>query len=220
MNYKQAFPSTFLKADDLAETGSVVYTIRDAQVEDVGQDENKERKLCLYFEETDQKMVLNRTNADACALMFGEYTEQWVGQKVQVYVDHNVRFGNKVMSGLRITDPYATVPQPRAPMPQHGAVSAPQPRSNHQAAPQPQQPSYPPPTPQQMAARASLNAGPHYPPQPQAQLQPQAQPLPRQAHQQARQQYAAQHAQEYDGTQNYAPAPAYPYDESDPFGDA
>jgi hypothetical protein len=146
-SYKQSFPSSFLKVDDIP-PGGAVYTIASAENEEVGRDDNKEIKLCLHFVETEQKLTLNRTNADTLGLMFGEFTEGWINQQILIYVDPNVRFGGKIMPGLRISDPAAPVPQLRAPAPVHRTPqvsAAPQAAANTPQAAAPQQTALPAP---------------------------------------------------------------------------
>lgn len=128
MDYRKAFPSDFLKASDLQDVNgryfTETWTISGAAVEEVGQD--GDRKLVLHFAESEQKMVMNRTNADECGLMFGHDTDGWIGQPVKIYVDPNVRFGNKVTPGLRVAAPDApqraangsAAPAPQAAPPQ------------------------------------------------------------------------------------------------------
>jgi hypothetical protein len=128
MDYRKAFPSEFLKTSDLqgenGNYGTVVLTINAADVEDVGQ--NGERKLVLHFAESGQKLVLNRTNADELALMYGNDTDSWIGQPVLLWVDPHVRFGNKITPGLRVANPGApqgshAPQQPQAPAAQPSA---------------------------------------------------------------------------------------------------
>jgi hypothetical protein len=58
-------------------------------------------------------MVLNITTIRVLEAAYGGDTDQWVGNKVMVYVDPNVSFGGKVVGGLRLRTPKVkTAPKP------------------------------------------------------------------------------------------------------------
>src|SRR5687767_13872717 len=101
-SYKTAFGS-YLKAEDLQ--GKVVnIAIERVSMESVkDQDSGKdEPKLIAHFTGRDKGLILNRTNADALNAIFGtDDYDYWKGV-VQLFVDPNVRFGNKTVAVLRI----------------------------------------------------------------------------------------------------------------------
>lgn len=116
-SYKPIFGS-YLKSEDL-QGRPVRVTIDHVSVEtiknqDGGEDE---RKLVAHFYKTDKAMILNRTNADALNHIFGtDDYDYWKGQ-VELFVDPNVRFGNKTVSGLRIREAGKGHPAPPPPPP-------------------------------------------------------------------------------------------------------
>ena len=58
-------------------------------------------------------MILNATNSKMVAKITGSpFLEDWGGVSVEIYVDHNVRFGRETVEGLRIR-PAAIRPQKR-----------------------------------------------------------------------------------------------------------
>ena len=83
----------------------MVLTIKGVSQEEVVQPRTnqKKKKVCLTFKETDKKMVLNATNRDIIAKLIKtwDYTK-WPGQQIQLYKDPKVRFGTEEVGGLRI----------------------------------------------------------------------------------------------------------------------
>lgn len=114
-SYKTAFGS-FLKAEDL-QGKAVNIVIEHVSIEKIkGQDGGAdEQKLVAHFAGKDKGLVLNRTNADALNHIFGtEDYDYWKGV-VQLYVDPNIRYGNKTVSGIRIRATGAAAPAPPPP---------------------------------------------------------------------------------------------------------
>ena len=118
-SYKTVFGS-YLKSEDLQ--GKVVnIQIENVTVELVkdADSDQKEKKLVAHFVGRDKSMILNRTNADALNAIFGtDDYDYWKGP-IQLFVDPNVRMGNRVVGGLRIravgnTAPVAPPPPPVA----------------------------------------------------------------------------------------------------------
>jgi hypothetical protein len=64
----------------------------------------KEVKGQLNFAEVEKKLTLNVTNTNTLIAMYGgeNIDTVWVGKVITLYVDHNVRYGTKIVSGLRI----------------------------------------------------------------------------------------------------------------------
>ena len=114
-SYKTVFGS-YLKAEDLQ--GKVVnIQIENVTIELVkdGDSDQKEKKLVAHFVGRDKSMILNRTNADALNAIFGtDDFDYWKGP-IQLFVDPNVRMGNRVVGGLRIRAVGNTQPAPPPP---------------------------------------------------------------------------------------------------------
>lgn len=85
MKISELFPSRYLKAADL--DGDEVFTAESLNQEELGDD----TKPVLYFEEMEKGLVLNRTNANTTASLYGqdtEYgkdTEDWVGKRITLF---------------------------------------------------------------------------------------------------------------------------------------
>lgn len=94
--------SKYLKQSDVSEdTVVTVEKVGKANVAPKG--EEAEFKWLIRFEEFPKPMVLNSTNikrlAKACD---SDDTEEWIGQKVVLFVDPDVEFAGNVVGGLRI----------------------------------------------------------------------------------------------------------------------
>jgi hypothetical protein len=80
-----------------------------------------EHKWCLEFRETDKPLVLNMTNMQLCAKVFGsEDTDDWTGKPIVLYTDPNVSYGGKIVGGIRVR-----APKPGAKLPEPVQVEAP-----------------------------------------------------------------------------------------------
>lgn len=80
MDTSSAFPSSFLKAEDLKGAQPIV-TISEVLFEKVG-DENK---LLLKFEGKDKSLVLNKTNwTTICELAGSKDSDKWIGLKIRL----------------------------------------------------------------------------------------------------------------------------------------
>jgi hypothetical protein len=117
MRISDAYPSNYLKASDL-QGQSVVVTIDRCEIEDIGD----ERKPILFFRNKAKGMVLNKTNANNVAVLYGDDTDEWIGQPVELF-EAMVDFQGKTVPALRI----------RAPRRQNGAKPAARPATAHSA---------------------------------------------------------------------------------------
>lgn len=108
----QAYPSTWLKSEDLigedglgaGHDGDFVVTIKSCKIEEVGQGDDKEEKPVLKFRETEKGVVLNATNWDSISELHGEDSDDWIGKQITLYVDRNVKYAGKKVSGIRVRD--------------------------------------------------------------------------------------------------------------------
>lgn len=112
--------SKFLRKEDFDEDR--VLTIRGVKLEDMPGDQG-DQKWVLYFREEPKGMALNITTIRVLEAAYGGDSDQWIGNRVMVYVDPNVSFGGKIVGGLRLRTPKnkpvakpapVTVPDPAA----------------------------------------------------------------------------------------------------------
>lgn len=102
MNINGAFPSSYLKASDLAGR-RVLVTISHVAMEDIGDD----HKPVLYFAGKEKGLVLNKTNANMiCEICQNDETDAWKGHAVVLYAT-KVDFQGKRVDAIRIDYPAA-----------------------------------------------------------------------------------------------------------------
>lgn len=101
MKVSQAFPSNFLKADDL-QGKPVIVTIASAELEEIGQGREKEEKLVISFKGKDKKMICNKTNANTIAKLCGDDTDMWVGQRITI-MPREVEFQGEMVLAIRVS---------------------------------------------------------------------------------------------------------------------
>lgn len=92
----EAFPSKYLKADDLRGQ-NVRVVIREAVMEELGSD----HRLIVYFQGKDKGLVCNKTNAESIAFAYGDDTDMWIGQTIELFGDRTM-FQGKMVPCLRV----------------------------------------------------------------------------------------------------------------------
>lgn len=119
MKIGAAFPSKYLKASDLGDK-SYVLTMDKVTIEDVGK--TKDERPILYFLKADKGLVLNKTNANIIAKLYGDDTDAWEGQQIELYPTM-VDFGGEQVEAIRVRAPRvnkgAPVQQPKPEQPKH-----------------------------------------------------------------------------------------------------
>lgn len=99
MNINEAFPSNYIKASDLQGRSAPV-VISHVVMEQLGDD----NKAVLYFFKKRKGMVLNKTNANSIASMYGEDTDGWEGKEITLY-SAEVDFQGRMVEAIRIRAP-------------------------------------------------------------------------------------------------------------------
>jgi hypothetical protein len=97
----EAFPSKYLKSDNLPDGGKV-FKIEALDLEKIGAD--KEEKYLLRFSKSDKALVLNVTNWDSIAAICGADSDEWPGKFVVLYPTETP-FGNKMVPCIRVRRP-------------------------------------------------------------------------------------------------------------------
>jgi hypothetical protein len=98
-NINEAFPSNYVKAADLKGRQLTVKMDR-TEYEMIGDD----KKLILYFVGKDKGMVLNKTNANNIASIYGDETEDWHDQEIVLF-EAMVDFQGKTVPAIRVKAP-------------------------------------------------------------------------------------------------------------------
>ena len=101
MKTNDVFPSKYLKAaEESFENGDLTATIKDIVKEQLGQ--GKDEKPVMYFREFAKGLVVNKTNWATCEKLFtSDDSDDWIGQKVAMYVTEVDSFGD-VVKAIRI----------------------------------------------------------------------------------------------------------------------
>lgn len=116
MKIGSAFPGgKTLKQEDIGDRHVRVYIDR-VEVETLGQGDDQETKPVLYFRGKDKGLALNKTNAETITDICGsDETDDWRGKSIILYVDKNVRMGDKRVGGIRVRADQAAKPVPPPP---------------------------------------------------------------------------------------------------------
>lgn len=91
MKIGSAFPSNYIKCDDL-QGRAVQVRMNYVKFEDIGGD----NKPVLYFMGKEKGMVLNKTNANMIAEIFGDETDGWTNQPIELYPAKTELHGKRV----------------------------------------------------------------------------------------------------------------------------
>jgi hypothetical protein len=114
MNINDIFTSKYLRAADVQ--GQHQLTIARTAMEQLGD----ETKLVLYFKGSDKGMVMNKTNSNNVAKVYGPETNGWIGKPIVIATAMTDYQGQSVAC-LRLYPPQQTqhAPQPvqQAPLP-------------------------------------------------------------------------------------------------------
>lgn len=95
MKISSAFPTKYLKATDLQGKQATVLMSHVA-METIGDDE----RPVLYFRGKEKGLVLNKTNGNAIAHVFGDDTENWRDGEIVLF-ETMVDFQGKAMAAIR-----------------------------------------------------------------------------------------------------------------------
>lgn len=101
MNINSAYPSNYLKADDL-QGRAITLTIDRVEMESVGQGRNKEEKPVVYFKGKEKGLVLNKTNAKTIANLYGGETDEWEGKAITIR-PAEVEYQGEMVLSIRVS---------------------------------------------------------------------------------------------------------------------
>jgi hypothetical protein len=94
------YPSKWLKSSD-CEDGDLVLTIAEIREERIGQGSQADDKWVVYFKEEDKGLVLNKTNTNTIAKLYGDETESWIGKQIVLFATE-VQFQGDMVEAIRI----------------------------------------------------------------------------------------------------------------------
>jgi hypothetical protein len=101
MHYRAMFRGDYIAAVELPENREVTRTIREVRLVQMESEDGVSEKPVCFFAETHRGWVLNRTNAECLAGMFGEETSRWQGKRVTLYRT-TVQLGRERVPGIRV----------------------------------------------------------------------------------------------------------------------
>jgi hypothetical protein len=115
-HFRKAFNSPYLSSADIVEP--TVLVIKHVSLEKDRTNKTKDFFNTAFFAEKELRdgeklkpMILNATNSktmrDLCA---SPYINDWLDVRVEIYVDHGIRFGRDTVDGLRIREAKPVAP--------------------------------------------------------------------------------------------------------------
>lgn len=96
MDVNSAFPSKFLKAADL-QGRKVRAVISQVEMDKIGDD----TRMVAYFQGKEKGLVVNKTNANTIADMFGPETDDWAGREIVLFPTR-VDYQGKRVDAIRV----------------------------------------------------------------------------------------------------------------------
>lgn len=94
------FPSKYLKAADF-EDGDQVMTIDRLEKDNVGQGKDAKDVWVVYFDGEDKGLILNKTNTNTIAKLYGDDTDDWIGKQVTLFATE-VQFQSEMVEAIRV----------------------------------------------------------------------------------------------------------------------
>lgn len=110
MKSSDAFPSKYLKAADL-QGRQITVKMTHVASETIGGD----KKFILYFAGKEKGMVLNKTNWNNIAKVYGDESDDWAGQEIVLF-EAMVDFQGDTVPSIRVRGPSRTPPPKNAPV--------------------------------------------------------------------------------------------------------
>lgn len=98
--------SPYLGEWDIPDGKDIVLTIKDVSSGlIVGEKGRTTQGMVIYFVEKMKPLFCNITNAKIIERIYKtRFVDQWVGKKIQLYVDENITFGRTTVRGIRVRD--------------------------------------------------------------------------------------------------------------------
>lgn len=73
------------------------------EIEIQSEGEAAQKKTALFFEEDPRGLVLNKGRAEKLVELFGsDESDEWIGRKIKIVYDKNVKFKGKPIGGIAI----------------------------------------------------------------------------------------------------------------------
>jgi hypothetical protein len=117
MRMSRTYGGNYYKAEELEKP--LLLTIAAVDCKEFEENGTKKTKFVVSFEEDEQQLVCNLTNAQAIAELYGDETDDWQGQKIVLFRD-KTKYGTKTVPCIRVRAPRpaANNGAPRQPLPE------------------------------------------------------------------------------------------------------
>lgn len=107
-HWKNFVDKDYLGSHNLEKGEEMLLTIAKFEGEELvqkvgGGNNEKVAKQVLYFVEDAPKLILNITNGNTIAALYGTHPDQWIGKQIQVYAA-SVRAFGKTQDAIRVRD--------------------------------------------------------------------------------------------------------------------
>lgn len=89
-----------MRVDDLEEPYTL--TIHEVGEVEVKDRETVSKRLAIAFHRAQKRLLLNSSNLNWLIFHFGTETDDWIGKKVDLFVDPDVEMGGRKVGGLRL----------------------------------------------------------------------------------------------------------------------
>ena len=99
MKKTDVYPSKYIRSEDIGDN-EVKVVIDRIEIEAL-KDDGSEEKPIMYFKNKTKGMVVNPTNWDRLAYLFGDESDDWPGNAIILYTEL-VNYQGKVTKGLRV----------------------------------------------------------------------------------------------------------------------
>lgn len=96
MDVSDLISGDFLKSEDMPD-GGIELTILT-----IARNDRNPEKLEIGFKGSKKKLLANKTNMRRIAHMYGTDSDNWIGQRITIYNDPEVEFGDKPVGGIRV----------------------------------------------------------------------------------------------------------------------
>lgn len=113
-HWKKYFNYEYLGSQDF-EGSDIVATIKEVKNEIVKDSNGKEDQvMVVYFHEANaKKWIINKTNCKTIATIYdSNYVQDWVGQKIALFVADNIKAFGKITTGVRVRNGIPKPPDP------------------------------------------------------------------------------------------------------------
>lgn len=95
--------SKFLTHSDISDVEDTIVTIKNYDRETMGQGAQAQEKWVIYFREMKKGLGLNKTNGKIlCNILGSDDMDEWIGQKIALYVKDDVEYQGEIVSAIRI----------------------------------------------------------------------------------------------------------------------